>query len=84
MSARPQEMTQATAALSDAREQTVWAFSPAIGDFVALVAVRYDRDEYELLEGESVVGFAAGDRVRCELSDGELIVCERIYRDRLC
>ena len=61
----------------------VFAYNTARGDFDPLPAVRRTPDEYELLEASEASGFAAGDIVRCELSDGELIVRERIYGTRL-
>jgi hypothetical protein len=61
---------------------TVFAFSPVLGDFQAVEAVRRDRDVYEL-RSDAGDGHLAGDLVRCELSDGELIVKERVFRARL-
>jgi hypothetical protein len=52
----------------------VFAFNPARGDFESLPAVRRSSDAYELLGAPGDAGYAAGDLVRCELSDGELIV----------
>lgn len=73
--------TQTTGAATDAA--TVFAFNPALGDFDAVEALRRERDTYELLAGPVGDGYDAGDLVRCELSDGELIVQERVYSQRL-
>ncbi len=60
----------------------VWAFNPARGDFDGVAAVRRDRDLYELTDAGGN-GFEPGDLVRVELAEGELIVQERVYGQRL-
>lgn len=60
----------------------VFAYNPERGDFDGVPAVRRDRDVYELVGGGGD-GFEAGDLVRVELAEGELIVQERVYGQRL-
>ena len=62
---------------------TIWAWVSAIGDFASAQATRVAPDVYELLDAPVGSDFAAGDQVSCELSDGELVVRERIFRQRL-
>lgn len=59
-------------------QSTVYVFDPVLGDFHAAVARRRSRDLYELLDGPLGNVYSTGDLVRVELSDGELIVRERI------
>jgi hypothetical protein len=74
--------TAVAAAADTALQASVWAYNPERGDFDDVAAVRRDRDVYELLAGGGN-GFEAGDLVRVELADGELIVQERVFGQRL-
>jgi hypothetical protein len=68
------------------RTTDVWAWSPVLRDFVAVPARRTRADEYEVLRprrGSAPTTLEVGDVVRCELSDGELVVRERIFSARL-
>lgn len=73
---------QAVAATAD-ELVAVFIFNAARGDFDGVPARRRDPDTYELLGTPSGAEFDSGDLVRCELSDGELVVRERVYRQRL-
>lgn len=67
-----------------AERHTIWSWNAARGEFDALLARRCSPDTYEVLE--AATGSSAlepGDLVRCELSDGELLVSDRVWRSRL-
>jgi hypothetical protein len=68
---------------TDSTSVVVWTFNAERGDFDGIRAHRRDQDTYELLDAPAGQLFEAGDLVRCELSDGELIVQERVFRHRL-
>lgn len=61
----------------------VHAFNPDRGDFDALEARRIEPDVYEITSTPAGGPLALGDHVRCELSDGELVVREQVWRTRL-
>ena len=72
-----------SAASSAATATTIWAWIASSGDFFAASAVRIAPDTYELIDAPDGSDFAPGDHVKCELSDGELVVRERVFRTRL-
>lgn len=61
----------------------VHVFNRERGDFDAIPAHRVEPDVYEILEVSEVSSLGSGDLVRCELSDGELVVREQLFRTRL-
>lgn len=61
----------------------VHAFNPERGDFDALDARRIEPDIYEIANAPAEGPLTLGDLVRCELSDGELVVREQIWHARL-
>ena len=71
------------AAAAATTNTVIYAFNQQRGDFDAVIAVRREADLYELLETPAIDGFTTGDLVRCELSDGELIVQGHVYSPRL-
>ena len=78
----PTDTEQAPAAQAAEESVAVFAFNPARGDFDELSANRRDKDVYELTEAGGNA-FEAGDLVRVELAEGELIVQERVFGQRL-
>jgi hypothetical protein len=61
----------------------VHVFNRERGDFDAIPAQRVEPGVYEILEASAASSLGSGDLVRCELSDGELVVREQLFRTRL-
>lgn len=69
----------------------VWAWNAARLEFDRLRARRTDVDTWEIVDvspdrrvaAGSPAALDPGDVVRCELSDGELLVHDRLWRGRL-
>jgi hypothetical protein len=83
---RQSENQQAAATIGSeptATATTVWAWVAARGDFSQAQATRVAPDTYELLDAPDGSDLVAGDQVKCELSDGELVVRERVFRTRM-
>lgn len=62
----------------------VWAWNAQRLEFDAFDARRAGPDTYEVVRApRGTHGLAPGDIVRCELSEGELLVHERVWLGRL-
>lgn len=64
-------------------EDDVWAWNAARLEFDRLRAIRHAPDTWEITTAPKGASCETGDLVMCELSDGELLMRERVWTGRL-